>query len=91
MSSLSAAKQIVWPLPSTELLRQQPACEALNRTMLNLVNARPCVPKENILLIEAIHDLFVDRKSMEALGMRGGVLTSGGCRMVTPAKSCHQA
>jgi dienelactone hydrolase len=64
---LSAAKQIVWPCLRAELLRQQPACEALNRTMLNLVNARPCVPKENILLIEAIHDLFVDRKSMEAL------------------------
>jgi hypothetical protein len=64
---LSAAKQIVWPCLRAELLRQQPACEALNRTTLNLVNARPCVPKENILLIEAIHDLFVDRKSMEAL------------------------
>ena len=64
---LSAARQIVWPGLREELLRQQPACEALNLTALNLTNTRPCIPKENILLIEAIHDLFVDRKSMEAL------------------------
>jgi len=64
---LSAAKQIVWPGLREELLRQQPACDALNRTALNLTTMRPRLPRENILLIEAIHDLFVDRKSMEAL------------------------
>ena len=64
---LSAARQIVWPGLRDELLKEQPAREALNRTALNLTNTRPCIPKENILLIEAIHDLFVDRKSMEAL------------------------
>ena len=64
---LSAAKQIVWPGLREELLRQQPACEALNLTALNLTTTRPRIPKENILLIEAIYDLFVDRKSMEAL------------------------
>jgi len=64
---LSAAKHIVSPRLRKELLRQQPACEALNRTALNLTTLRPCIPKENILLIEAIHDLFVDKKSMEAL------------------------
>ena len=64
---LSAAKQIVWPGLREELLRQQPACDALNRTALNLTTLRPRLPRENILLIEAIHDLFVDRKSMEAL------------------------
>ena len=64
---LSATKQIVWPELRKELLKQQPACEALNLTALNLTTTRPRIPKENILLIEAIHDLFVDRKSMEAL------------------------
>jgi len=64
---LSAAKHILSPRLRKELLRQQPACEALNRTALNLTTLRPCIPKENILLIEAIHDLFVDRNSMEAL------------------------
>jgi len=64
---LSAARQILWPGLREELLRQQPACDALNLTVLNLTNTRPCISKENILLIEAIHDLFVDRKSVEAL------------------------
>ncbi len=64
---LSAAKQVVWPGLRKKLLRLQPACEALNQTALNLATIRPCIPKENILLIEAIHDLFVDRNSMEAL------------------------
>jgi pimeloyl-ACP methyl ester carboxylesterase len=64
---LSATKQIVWPELRKELLKQQPACEALNLTALNLTTTRPRIPKENILLIEAIHDLFVDKKSMEAL------------------------
>ncbi|HUJ10153.1 MAG TPA: alpha/beta hydrolase family protein [Verrucomicrobiae bacterium] len=69
---LSLAKQIVWPALRQELLRQGPACEALNRTVLNLATVRPCIPKENILLIEAIHDLFVNRKSMEALWQAWG-------------------
>jgi pimeloyl-ACP methyl ester carboxylesterase len=64
---LSAAKHIVSPCLRKELLRHQPACEALNRTALNLTTLRPRVPRENILLIECIHDLFVDRNSMEAL------------------------
>ena len=64
---LSAAKQVVQPGLRKELLKLQPACEALKRTALNLTTIRPCIPRENILLIEAIHDLFVDRKSMEAL------------------------
>jgi pimeloyl-ACP methyl ester carboxylesterase len=69
---LSAAKHIVWPGLREKLLKQQPACDALNRTPLNLATVRPCIPKENILLIEAIHDLFVNRKSMEALWQAWG-------------------
>jgi acetyl esterase/lipase len=64
---LSAARHLVSPRLRKELLRQQPACEALNRTALNLTTLRPCIPKENILLIEPIYDLFVDRNSMETL------------------------
>jgi dienelactone hydrolase len=69
---LSAARQVVWPGLREELLRQQPACEALNQTVLNLTTARPRIPKDNILLIEAIHDLFVRRASMEALWQAWG-------------------
>ena len=64
---LSAARHIASLRLREEFLKQQSACEALNRTALNLTTLRPCIPKENILLIEAIHDLFVDRNSMEAL------------------------
>jgi dienelactone hydrolase len=34
---------------------------------LNLTEGRPAMPKENILLIESIHDLFVPRDTMEEL------------------------
>jgi acetyl esterase/lipase len=69
---LSAAKQIVWPGLREKLLRHQPAFETLNQTALNLTTLRPRIPKENILLIEAIYDLFVDRTSMEALWQAWG-------------------
>jgi len=69
---LSAAKQIVRPSLRRDLLNQRPACEALNQTALNLATLRPCIPRQNLLLIEAIHDLFVDRKSMESLWQAWG-------------------
>jgi dienelactone hydrolase len=34
---------------------------------LNLMQARPVIPKENILLIESVHDLFVPVETMEQL------------------------
>jgi pimeloyl-ACP methyl ester carboxylesterase len=69
---LSAARHVVWPGLREELLKQQPACEALNETVLNLTVARPCIPKDKILLVEAIYDLFVPRESMEALWQAWG-------------------
>jgi acetyl esterase/lipase len=65
--SLSVAKQMVWRRVRAELQSQQPAREALNLTALNLITTRPCIPKQNILLIEAIHDLFVEQKFVEEL------------------------
>jgi dienelactone hydrolase len=70
--ALSAAKQTVWSGVHAELLRQQPEREALNRTALNLTTLRPCISRENVLLIEAVHDLFVDSKSVEALWQAWG-------------------
>ena len=69
---LSAASQLAWPGLREQLLRQRPALEALNRTVLNLVNARPLIQKENILLVAAIHDLFVQSQSVEALWQAWG-------------------
>ena len=69
---LSAAKQIIRPGLRKALLSQRPACEALNQTALNLATLRPVIPKESILLIEAVHDLFVDRRSLESLWQAWG-------------------
>jgi pimeloyl-ACP methyl ester carboxylesterase len=69
---LSAAKHVVWPGLREELLKQRPACAALNQTVLNLANARPCIPKDHILFIEAIYDLYVKRQSVEGLWQAWG-------------------
>jgi acetyl esterase/lipase len=65
--SLSVAKHMIWPRVRMELERQQADRQALNQTPLNLITLRPCIPRENILLIEAIHDLFVEREYVEEL------------------------
>src|SRR5258706_6225095 len=41
--------------------------EAMDSTRLNLIVSTPVIPKENILLIEGIHDLFGERQTMEDL------------------------
>ncbi|MGC9944647.1 MAG: alpha/beta hydrolase family protein [Verrucomicrobiota bacterium] len=54
------------------LLAQQAACEALNRTPLNLTLHRPVIPKENILLLESTYDLFVGTEGIEELCQKWG-------------------
>ena len=49
------------------LQAQRPAREALNATPLNLTLAKPVISKENILLIEGLHDLFVEPEGVEEL------------------------
>jgi pimeloyl-ACP methyl ester carboxylesterase len=39
------------------ILRRRTACEELDRTPLNLALARPVIPRENILLIEGMHEV----------------------------------
>ena len=41
--------------------------DALNQTVLNQTLTRPVIPKENILLIEATHDLLVRKEGVEKL------------------------
>jgi pimeloyl-ACP methyl ester carboxylesterase len=43
------------------------AWEALNLTPLALTSAQPAIPRENILLIEGIHDLMVPKEPVEEL------------------------
>jgi pimeloyl-ACP methyl ester carboxylesterase len=45
----------------------RPAHEAMDATRLNLILTTPIIPKENILLIEGIHDLFAERQPIEEL------------------------
>jgi dienelactone hydrolase len=53
-------------------LKQRATLEALNLTPFNLTLARPAIPKENILLIEAIHDLYVPKEAIEDLWQAWG-------------------
>lgn len=46
---------------------QREAYEALNLTPWNLASMRPAIPKENILLIEGIDDLFAPKQALEEL------------------------
>jgi hypothetical protein len=39
----------------------------MDNTRLNLISSTPVIPKENILLIEGIHDLFAERQPIEEL------------------------
>ncbi len=51
---------------------QRSALQTLNLTPLNLASSQPAIPKENILLIEAIHDLFVPKEAVEELWQAWG-------------------
>ena len=44
----------------------------MDTTRLNLTLSTPVIPKENILLIEGIHDLFAERQAIEELWEKWG-------------------
>jgi pimeloyl-ACP methyl ester carboxylesterase len=56
---LSHAAQVRRRRVQEVIRRRRTACEELDRTPLNLTLARPAISKENVLLIEGIHDLMV--------------------------------
>jgi pimeloyl-ACP methyl ester carboxylesterase len=68
----SFAELVVWRRVREALRGQRVAAETLNLTALNLTTAQPAIPRENILLIEAIHDLFVPREYIEELWQAWG-------------------
>jgi dienelactone hydrolase len=58
------------------IVENAPFCQGIRQTLngrkfsagkLNLTESRPVIPKENILLIEAVHDLFVPAETTEQL------------------------
>jgi hypothetical protein len=56
---------VVWPWVREALQALKPAHEALDTTRLNLILSTPVIPRENILLIEGIHDLLAERQPIE--------------------------
>jgi pimeloyl-ACP methyl ester carboxylesterase len=64
---LRCFQPVVWPWARKALKALRPAQEALDTTRLNLILSTPVIPKENILLIEGIYDLFAPRQSIEEL------------------------
>jgi pimeloyl-ACP methyl ester carboxylesterase len=64
---MSCSQPIVWPRVREALQALRPAHEAMNTTRLNLTLSTPVIPKENILLIVGIHDLFAEGQPYEEL------------------------
>jgi pimeloyl-ACP methyl ester carboxylesterase len=64
---MRCSQPVVWRRVREALQALSPAQEAMDTTRLNLILSTPCIPKENILLIEGIHDLFAERQAIEEL------------------------
>jgi pimeloyl-ACP methyl ester carboxylesterase len=58
---------VVWRRVRKAFQTLRPVHEAMDTTRLNLIVSTPVIPKENILLIEGIHDLFAERQPIEEL------------------------
>ena len=58
---------VVWRRARKAFQALRPAHEAMDTTRLNLMCSTPFIPKENILLIKGIHDLFADTQPIEEL------------------------
>jgi hypothetical protein len=64
---MKCSQPVVWRRVREALQALRPAQEAMDTTRLNLILSTPVIPKENILLIEGIHDLFAQRQPIEEL------------------------
>jgi hypothetical protein len=64
---MTRSHPVVWRRVWKALQALRPAHEALDTTRLNLILSTPVIPKENILLIEGIHDLAAQRQPIEEL------------------------
>lgn len=65
-------QRAIWPRIRGRLPRLHEVCETLNLTALNLTLTQPAIPKNNVLLVEGIHDLFVPRENVEDLWQAWG-------------------
>jgi pimeloyl-ACP methyl ester carboxylesterase len=64
---LRCSQPVVWRRVRETLRALRPAQEAMDTTRLNLILSTPVIPKENILLIDGIHNLFGEWQWMEDL------------------------
>jgi len=60
-------EQVVWRRVRQMMRERREEHEALDRTPLNLISCQPVIPRENILLIEGIHDVLVHSGPVEQL------------------------
>src|SRR5436190_10361627 len=63
----SRAERVIWRRVREVLQAQSAALQVLNTTPLILTLIRPVIPKENILSIEGMYDLFVETEAIEEL------------------------
>jgi alpha-beta hydrolase superfamily lysophospholipase len=71
-SNRSFAEQILRRRVREVVQRLSVADEKLDITSLNLTTIQPAIPKENILLIESIHDLLTPKETIEDLWQAWG-------------------
>src|SRR4030095_10984208 len=64
---MRCSQPVVWRRVREALQALRPAQEAMDTTRLNLISSTPVIPKENILFIEGIHNLFAERQPIEEL------------------------
>jgi len=62
----------LWPPVRKAFERQKTAHEALDQTRINLTVSQPVIPKENILLLQARYDLFLEPENNEELWQKWG-------------------
>ena len=55
---MTESRSVIWPWVRETLQALRPAQEAMDTTRLNLILSTPVIPKENILLIDGIHELL---------------------------------
>jgi len=73
MHQVSALEErVLWPRIRELLRGRRAAYEALDRTPLNLISSQPIIPRENILLIEGMHDLIIGSGPVEELWQAWG-------------------
>lgn len=66
------AEHIIWPHARKIVRTFRDRVEKIDSTRLNLLTQRPAIPKEKILLIEPVYDLFTPKEPIEKLWQTWG-------------------